>query len=192
MIIAITILAAAGVVAADVAVALSASATPASSLPKIQTGIAAPANWHHTWKVRPGYVYFGEGAGYSAPRMKSIHWSYYGQDGARATGRWWFDPCKPDCARGGYWVTARAHFYHVFNHAGPGRNFGEVGVTWPGWHWHAYIDSRGQWNWHAPFQRNAVLAAAASSVPRQLQADLRDGQDLAHSGTGHGLAGSAR
>ena len=63
-------------------------------------------------------------------------------------------------------MTARAHFYHVFNHAGPGRNFGEVRVTWPGWHWHAYIDGRGQWNWnHWAFQRNAVPAAAASSAP---------------------------
>ena len=164
IIIGITILAT-SMVTGGAAVAVSASAAPASSLPKIQTGTGLPASWHHTWKVRPGYVYFGEGAGYSAPRMKSIRWSYYGQGGARAAGRWWVDNCRPTCVQAGYWVTARAHFYHVFNHAGPGRNFGEVRVTWPGWHWHAYIDSRGQWNWTTGFQRNAVPATAASLVP---------------------------
>ena len=137
----------ASTVAAGLAVAGTATAAAARSLPKIQTGAMPPLGWHHSWAVRPGYVYFGEGAGYAAPRMKSIHWSYYGQGGARAAGRWWLDNCKPSCVQAGYWVSARAHFYHVFNHAGPGRNFGEVRVTWRGGHWYAYIDGRGQWNW---------------------------------------------
>jgi hypothetical protein len=122
-----------------------AAAAPASRpLPKIQTG---PDGWYHGWKVRPGYVYFGGGASFSAPRIKQVHWTAYTQHGAWANGRWLLDTCKPDCALGGYWVNARAHFYHVFNHAGPGRNFGQVTVTWRGGKWSAYINSRGQWVW---------------------------------------------
>jgi hypothetical protein len=52
----------------------TAAGDAARSLPKIQTGAMPPLGWHHSWAVRPGYVYFGEGAGYAAPRLKSIHW----------------------------------------------------------------------------------------------------------------------
>ena len=129
------------------AAAVPAFASPASSLPKIQAGIGPPSNWHHTWRVRPGYVYFGAGAGYAAPRMKSLHWFSYGQAGAGATGYWWNDNCRPSCAQGGHWVAAHAHFYDMFFHAGAGRNFANVSVAWRGGHWGAYIDSAGQWNW---------------------------------------------
>jgi hypothetical protein len=129
------------------AASVAASASASRSLPRIQTG---PLGWYHGWRVRPGYVYFGGGAGYSAPRIRQIHWTSYTQQGAWARGRWLLDTCSPSCALGGYWVNARARFYHVFNHAGPGRNFGQVTVTWRGGRWSAYINARGQWAWTRP------------------------------------------
>lgn len=152
---AVTTLALGGGMAATASVA-SASASAAQTtasrpLPKIQTGTRQPAGWNRSWQVRPGYIYFGGGAGYSAPRIKDLHWSYYGQVSADARGRWFRDTCNPDCAAGGYWVNGNAYFYGVFNHRGPGRNFGNVNVTWTqrGHHYsmHLWIDSRGQWDW---------------------------------------------
>lgn len=119
--------------------AASSSGTP---LPKIQT---SPLGWYHGWKVRPGYVYFGGGAGYSAPRIEHVRWTYYNRHSAWAKGKWLLDTCKPSCAAGGYFVNATAHFYDVFNHAGPGRNFAKVTVWWHQGRWSAYIDGRGQW-----------------------------------------------
>lgn len=70
--IAATAVAAVSTIAGGVTVAGTAKAAEANSLPKIQTGTGVPPyGWHRTWKVRPGYIYFGEGAGYSAPRMKA-------------------------------------------------------------------------------------------------------------------------
>jgi len=114
--------------------------------PKIQT---EPTGWHgHGWKIRPGSVYFGGGASFAAPRARHLHWTYYGQRGAYARGQWFMDTCRPNCARGGYWVSAGAHFYGVYNHAGPGWNFGNARITY-GHHstFHLWIDSAGDWNW---------------------------------------------
>ncbi len=121
----------------------SAAATSASTaLPKIQT---EPLGWYHGWKVRPRSVYFGGGAGYSAPRIEHVRWIYYNRHSAWATGRWLLDTCNPDCAQGGYYVNATAHFYEVLSHPGPGRNFALVTVWWHHGRWSAYIDGRGQW-----------------------------------------------
>jgi hypothetical protein len=138
---------AASLVSAGGIAAGTATAAPARLLPKIQTGTSGvpPGGWHHGWKVRPGFVYFGGGASFSSPRVKSLRWSQYGQHSARAGGKWWIDNCKPTCASGGHWVAAQVHFYHVFNHSGPGRNFGEVRVTWHGHAWHSYINRYGRW-----------------------------------------------
>lgn len=136
----------------------SASAAPMRwPVPKIQSGIPVGQGWHRGWKVRPNYIYMGFGAGYSAPRM-TLHWLHYNQHDARATGKWLLDNCKPSCAAAGHFVPASAHFFHVYNHAGPGRNFAEVTITWHRGHWHrhaykggkfhAYIDSHGDWTWH--------------------------------------------
>ena len=127
----------------------STSVTASSSarvLPKIQAGIApGGSSWYYGWKVRPRYVYFGGGAGYSAPRIKNVRWIYYNRHSAWATGRWLLDTCNPDCAQGGYFVNATAHFYDVVSHPGPGRNFAKVTVWWRDGRWSAYIDGRGEW-----------------------------------------------
>jgi hypothetical protein len=61
------------------------------------------------------------------------------------------DSCRPTCAAGGYWINAGADFYGVFNHRGPGLNFGNVKITWnqhgKRHSMHLWIDSAGQWNW---------------------------------------------
>ena len=137
--------------------AAGASTTPAASLPKIQTSSpSGDGGWHsHAWRIRPGAVYFGGGASFAGPRSRHLHWTHYSQHSARATGQWWQDTCRPNCAKGGYWVSAIFRFYGVFNHSGPGRNFGnaEVRVTSGhavrGWPTHLWIDSAGDWNWKA-------------------------------------------
>jgi hypothetical protein len=121
------------------AVPASASSVP---LPKIQTDYTG---WYHGWRVRPGSIYFGMGAGGAAPRLAALHWTSYGQSGAWANGKWWIDDCKPNCAQAGYFVPARVHAYDVFNHRGPGRNFGEIRVTWRNGRWFNYINSKGDW-----------------------------------------------
>jgi hypothetical protein len=143
---AVTLAAAAGIGLTSMGAA-SASPVPATSAPKIQTYYGG---WHgHSWKIRPSTVYFGGGAGYSAPRARHLLWTSYGQTSARATGQWFQDTCNPNCAKGGYWVSGDFRFYGVFNHAGPGRNFGNAEVTW-GKHssFHLWITSAGNWNWN--------------------------------------------
>jgi hypothetical protein len=126
----------------------------AASLPKIQTtwpGLTGnppheASGWHHgRWRVRPGSIYFGEGAGGAAPDLKSLHWTSYGQSGARAHGKWWLDNCVPNCAQGGHWVKASVRAHDVFDHRGPGRNFGKIRVTWHGGRFSDYINSKGAW-----------------------------------------------
>lgn len=151
----ITSLFAAGAVLAGLGAttAANASTTPAASLPKIQTSSpAGGGGWHsHAWRVRPGAVYFGGGASFAGPRSRHLHWTRYGQHSARARGQWFQDTCRPDCAQGGYWVGADFRFYGVFNHSGPGRNFGNVMVTVTaghpvrGWPTHLWINGPGWW-----------------------------------------------
>jgi hypothetical protein len=122
--------------------ALPAAAALASSrpLPKIQTD--GFGNWHTAWRVRPAAVGFGMHF-----LIKNVRYSSYGQRSAYGHGRLEVDSCRPNCVKGGHWVKATAHFFHVFDHAGPGRNFGNLRLRW---HHHTmllWITSRGQWQW---------------------------------------------
>ena len=136
----------AGAAGLALAAGLGLGAVPASAasvpLPKIQTTYGG---WYHGWTVRPGTIYFGEGAGAAAARLKDLRWTSYGHTSAWASGKWWIDNCKPDCAQAGYWVKASVHAYDIFNHRGPGRNFGEIRVTWHNGRWSDYINSKGDW-----------------------------------------------
>jgi hypothetical protein len=122
----------------------------ASSKPKIKTHTEVPGTaWHdaQAWKTRPGSVFFGGGASYAAPRVRHLHWTSYGQHSAHARGQWWRDNCRPNCLQGGHWVSAGMRFYGVHNHAGPGRYFSNVRVTYGHSTFHLWIDSAGDWNW---------------------------------------------
>lgn len=143
----------AGLVSASaISLGVAAASTPvaqASSVPRIQT---QPTGWHgHGWKIRPGAVYFGGGASFAAPRSRHLHWTSWGH----ARGQWFIDSCRPDCAKGGRWVSARFHFYDTHSHAGPGRYFSNVKVssrqTVRGWPTHLWIVNHGRlggdWNW---------------------------------------------
>jgi hypothetical protein len=117
----------------------------AASLPKIQT---TPLGWYHGWKVRPRNVYFGGGAGFSAPRIDSLRYTHYNGHSAGGYGRWLLDSCEPDCAEGGHFVTAHVKFYGLFYHKGPGLNFGYARVSWHHRGYHTaliYINGKGQW-----------------------------------------------
>ena len=96
----------------------------------------------------------GSGAGYSSPRIYHLTWESYRRGSALAHGKFLLDTCKPNCAQGGYWVNARAYFFGVYFHRGPGYNFGNVKVTYWDSHNHgkqhtfrAWIDSEGSWDW---------------------------------------------
>ena len=144
---------AAGIVLAGVGMTTAASAAPAVhhsySMPRIQTG--HPLNgWSRkagTWKIAPASVYFGGGASFAAPRIKNIHYVYYGHNNASAYVRAWWDNCVPSCVAGGHWVNASAYFYHPVNHSGPGWNFSRVVVTYKhgGTYFKGYIDRHGWW-----------------------------------------------
>lgn len=131
--------------AASASAAVSSAPAASRSLPRIQT--YSPDGWsRQSWKIRPGYVYFGWGAGYEAPRVKNVHWTYYQHGAAYAAhARWWMDTCKPTCVAGGYWVNARVFFYNVMHHRGPGWNYSQVRVTYRGGVWNGYINRRGWW-----------------------------------------------
>lgn len=115
----------------------SASAT---SLPKIQSN--GFGNWHSGWKVRPGQIVFGTNF-----LIKNLRYSHYSQTSSLARGRLLWDTCQPTCASGGKYYNATADFYEVFNHGGPGRNFGYLRLTWPHHSMLLWIDSAGQWLW---------------------------------------------
>jgi hypothetical protein len=126
---------------------ITSCATPATAsappLPKIQT--LEFGTWHSGWKVRPDEIVFG-----SYFLIEDLRYSSYGQRSARATGRLDISSCQPDCAKAAHFVTARASFYGVFGHAGPGRSFGDLKLSWDGGHDQKLlrIDSRGQWAWN--------------------------------------------
>ena len=119
------------------------------SMPRIQT--YSPYGWHvahDQWKMAPSYVYFGFGIGYSAPRVKNIHWTYYRHGGAySARARWLVDNCRPTCVQAAHYVNARVFFSGTQYHSGPGWYFSQFRVHWQGGKWSAYIDRLGQWNW---------------------------------------------
>ena len=139
----------AGILSTTAAVADPAPANHSHSAPRIQT--YSPYGWHiahNSWKIAPASVYFGGGAGFSAPRVKNIHWTYYRHGGAySAHARWFVDNCNPDCAAAGHYVNGRVFFHDTQYHSGPGWNFSEFTAHWQGGTFHAYIDSAGQWNW---------------------------------------------
>lgn len=112
----------------------------ASSLPKIQTN--GFANWHSGWKVRPGEIVFG-----THFFIAHLQYSHYNQTSALAHGRLLWDTCQPTYVQGGRHYNATARFYDVFNHSGPGRNFGYLRLTWPHHSLLLWIDSAGQWLW---------------------------------------------
>jgi hypothetical protein len=126
---------------------ITSCATPAtassSPLPKIQT--LEFGTWHSGWKVRPDEIVFG-----SYFLIENLRYSSYGQRSATATGRLDISSCQPDCAKAAHFVTAHASFYGVFDHAGSGRNFGYLKLSWDNGRdgkvlW---INSRGQWDWN--------------------------------------------
>lgn len=124
-----------------------AAAAPAlaSTLPKIQRDEFG--TWHRGWQVRPLGIVFG-----SYFEIYRLHYLYYSRRSALAHGRLVYSTCNPDCAEGSYAASATARFWDVFDHAGPGRNFGYLRITWYHHGHHTkvlWIDSHGQWWWAA-------------------------------------------
>jgi hypothetical protein len=118
-----------------------ASATSSRPLPKVQTA-GMSGSWHGgTWRVRPRTVAFG--ALYEVRRIKWSSWT-----GGNAFGRGHLVACASEvrptgCHNG----VVNIHLYGVFNHAGPGRNFGNL--KYSGSHSkHLWINSQGSWTWN--------------------------------------------
>ena len=99
-------------------------------------------NWHGVWRVRPATVGFG-----SDYFLKSLRYQSDNGRHAYAHGKLFIDDCRPNCARAGYFANATAYFWHVFNHRGPGRNFGDLRLRW---------------------QASAALTAAVDQRPRRM------------------------
>jgi hypothetical protein len=114
----------------------------ASSLPKIQTA-GMGGNWSGTWRVRPGLVAFG-----AHFLVQNLRYRYYTAGHAYAHGRLLVDRCRPNCVSGGHYVNATAYFWDVFNHRGPGNNFGSLRLRW-GKHRSMllWINGAGAWQW---------------------------------------------
>jgi hypothetical protein len=116
----------------------------AASLPKVQTA-GMGGNWHGTWRVRPGAVYFG-----SYFLIKDLRYRYYNRTHAYAHGRLLVDNCRPNCAQGGYFANATAYFWDSFYHRGPGLNFGYLRLRWGRHLQHSmllWISGAGSWAW---------------------------------------------
>jgi hypothetical protein len=83
--------------------------------------------------------------------MKDLRYSHYNGHSAFATATLLVDNCRPNCVTGGHYVKATAYFYDVFDHKGPGRNFGYLRLRWDHRRHSTllWIDSEGQWWWAA-------------------------------------------
>jgi hypothetical protein len=124
-----------------------ASTTPASasvtsnsrSLPKAQVD-GMGGNWHSgTWRIRPRDIGFG--AEYEIVR---IRWSSWTNQGARGRGH--LILCTGAVGRCHNGVV-NIHLYGVFNHSGPGRNFGNLRYSGSRVHpRHLWINDRGYWS----------------------------------------------
>ncbi len=102
-------------------------------------------NWHGVWRVRPATVGFG-----SDYFLKSLRYQSDNGRHAYAHGKLFIDDCRPNCARAGYFANATAYFWHVFNHRGPGRNFGDLRLRWGRHLQHSrllWINGHGEWWW---------------------------------------------
>jgi hypothetical protein len=122
--------------------------TSSRSLPKLQTD--GFGRWHsNTWRVRPGTIVFG-----TLYYMKHIRWTSWTQTGAYGRGR--LIACAGEagpCVR----ATVKIHAWDVFNHPGPGLNFGDLRYTSKhslnpigggrGRSRFLWINSRGNWWW---------------------------------------------
>jgi hypothetical protein len=117
-------------------------------LPKLQTD--GFGTWHsHTWRVRPGGIDFG-----TLYYMERIHWTSWTKTGAYGRGR--LIACAGaagPCVR----AYVNIHAWDLFDHSGPGRNFGYLRYTGDrslnpiiggrGRSRLLWINSRGNWWW---------------------------------------------
>jgi len=117
------------------------SVTSSRSLPKVQAD-GMGGNWHsRTWRVRPRTIGFG--ADYVIMRIRWTSWT-----GRNAYGRGYRISCAGaagPCRNG----NVTLHLYGVFDHSGPGRNFGNL--RYSGRHvrpQHLWINSHGYWWWN--------------------------------------------
>ena len=139
-------LAVASMVVPLLAAGLIASGTAeAAALPKIQSD-GWTGNWHRAWKVRPQSIVFG-----SYYFIKDLRFTRYNRHSAWAKGKLFIDNCQPDCAQSGHFVAATAYFWDVFDHRGPGLNFGYLSLKWDSGRRSRllWIDSQGQYWWNA-------------------------------------------
>lgn len=122
----------------------AAGSASASSLPKIQTA-GMGGSWSGVWRVRPGAVAFG-----AHFLIKNLRYRDYTGSKAYAHGRLLIDRCRPNCVTGGHYVNATAYFWDVFNHSGPGKNFGYLRLRW-GRHRSMllWINGAGGWSWNS-------------------------------------------
>jgi hypothetical protein len=113
---------------------------PASTLPKIQT--AEHGSWTEAWRVRPSEIGFGLDF-----LIEHLRYTSYSKHSAYARGRLLLDTCRPNCAQGGYSVSASASFYGVVHHPGPGRSFSHLKLTWQDHSMLLWINKQGNWWW---------------------------------------------
>jgi hypothetical protein len=134
--------------AASAASAAPYAVTSRRSLPKLQTD--GFGTWRsNTWHVRPGAIYFG-----SLYYVERIHWTNWTRTGAYGRGR--LIACAGEagpCVR----ANVNIHAWDVFDHSGPGLNFGYLRYTskhslnpivgGAGRSRLLWINSRGNWWW---------------------------------------------
>ena len=144
----------------------------ASALPKIQSD-GWSGNWHQSWKVRPRTIVFG-----SYYFIKDLRYGHYNRHSAWATGRLFIDNCQPDCAQSGHFVAATADFWDVFDHKGPGLNFGYLSLKWDGGRRSRlmWIDSLGEYWWKALGTPPADRTRVADQQPRHLPGPRADAE----------------
>jgi hypothetical protein len=123
--------------------------------------------------VRPRTIVFG-----SYFFIKDLRYGHYNRHSAWATGRLFIDNCQPDCAQSGHFVAATGDFWDVFDHKGPGLNFGYLSLKWDGGRRSRlmWIDSLGEYWWKALGTPPADRTRVADQQPRHLPGPRADAE----------------